>query len=148
MLMELKNIVMHEVIKEKSESPKLELVERLLPIKEETNGFIKALIKNYFSTKPTYGAFDEKDTVNYPFQTHVKNYFTNNNFLKFSQEAMKTMEKAYKDTRNAKGGYVVFAHYIEMSENFIIILMLDNIENYTANNELDINKILTLDIQN
>ncbi len=144
--MELKNIVLHQIIKEVHGDPTLNLSHRLLVIDEITIEFVKTLVKSYISKSPTYGTFDE-DRVNNPFQTSVKNYFQNHDFLTFSKESMNTLKKAISKPQT-KGGYVVFIHYKEKTEDFIVTVMLDNSTQFTVDtNNLDIKRLLGLDIE-
>ncbi|KAF3983943.1 MAG: hypothetical protein HFP81_04805 [Methylococcales symbiont of Hymedesmia sp. n. MRB-2018] len=142
--MELQNIVLHQIIREENQSPELKLSNHLLAISDITNDFVKKLTKSYTSKSPTYGAFDS-DTINNPFQENVKTYFENKDFLTFSTQAMNTL-KSSMDVPQAKGGYVVFAHYTESLKDFIVTVMLDNSERFVVNNNLDIEKLLGLDI--
>ena len=143
--MELKKIILHQVIRENNEDSTLNLSDHLLGINETTIEFMEGLVKSYTLKNPTYGAFDA-DMTNNPFQTSVRDYFQNGNFLEFSKKAMNTLKKAI-NTPNAKGGYVVFFHYEEKNENFIVTAMLENSTRFVVNDEsLDIEKLLGLDI--
>ncbi len=142
--MELKNIILHEIIREENNKPELNLSNHLLPIDNVAKDFITKLIKSYTSKSPTYGAFNT-DGVNHPFQNSVKDYFKIPNFLTFSTQAMNTLKKAIEKPQ-AKGGYVVFAHYIEKKQDFIVTVMLDNSERFVVDEELNIEKLLGLDI--
>ncbi len=142
--MELKNIVLHQIIREENEEPRLNLSPSVLTINDTTNDFVKKLTKSYTSKSPTYGAFNS-DTINHPFQENVKIYFQNEDFLTFSKQAMNTLKSSI-NVPQAKGGYVVFAHYIEFSNDFIVTVMLDNSERFVVNVDLGIEKLLGLDI--
>jgi len=143
--MELKNIILHEIIREENNKPELNLSNHLLSINKVIEDFITKLIKSYTSKSPTYGAFNT-DRENHPFQNSVKDYFNKTlNFLTFSTQAMNTLKKAIERPQ-AKGGYVVFAHYIEKEQDFIVTVMLDNSERFVVNEALDIKKLLGLDI--
>lgn len=142
--MELKNIVLHQIIREENKKPELNSSDRLLDINDITKDFITKLIKSYTSKSPTYGAFNTDD-VNNPFQTSVKEYFEKKDFLIFSIQAMNTLKKAIEKPK-ATGGYVVFAHYIEKEQDFIVTVMLDNSESFVVNEKLGIEKLLGLDI--
>lgn len=142
--MELKNIVLHQIIREENQDAELKLSRCLLVVNDITNDFVKKMTKSYTSKSPTYGAFDS-DITNHPFQEHVKTYFKNKDFLTFSTQAMNTL-KSSMNVPQAKGGYVVFAHYIEYSKSFIVTVMLDNSERFVVNDDLSIEKLLGLDI--
>lgn len=144
--MKLEKIALHHVKKEEQGKPSLNLSDHLLPVNELTKEFIITLIKSYSSRSPTYGAFNE-DSANNPFQTYITTYFEDDDFLSFSKKSMKTLEKAI-DIPKAKGGYVVFAHYNENDQDFILTIMLDNSVKFIVDDStLDIKKLLALDIE-
>lgn len=144
--MTLKNIVLHQVIRENNDAPVLNLSDQLLNNEDNTvKEFVEKLVKSFSSKNPTYGEFQEDDRV-YPFQKLVRDYRTSKDFLSFSTEAMKLLEKEIQVPK-AKGGYVVFTHYERDQVEFLITIMLDKSEQFTINDEsLDISKLKTLDI--
>ncbi|WP_179354710.1 nucleoid-associated protein [Winogradskyella vidalii] len=144
--MEIKNIVLHHIKREENQAPVLNISDHLLEkdniIVEE---FVEKLIKSFSSKNPTYGTFQE-DKLAYPFQKLVETYRTDNEFLDFSIESMKLLEKEIQ-VPQAKGGYVVFIHYLQNGIDFLITIMLDKAEQFTINDDnLDIKKLKTLDI--
>lgn len=140
------NIVFHHIIKEQLGKASLKCSDKLLPINETVNEFVVKLIKNYSSRNPTQGTF-EQDAENYRFQKKVDSYLTDGDFLTFSQEAMKILEKAI-DKPNTTGGYVVFVHYTDRNTDFLITAMLDKAIQFTVDDEdLGIEKLLTLDVE-
>ena len=73
----------------------MDLSDHLLDINDITNDFIEKLIKSYTSKSPTYGAFDE-DIINNPFQTNVKKYFTDDEFLNFHNKRWKPLKRQWE----------------------------------------------------
>lgn len=144
--MELKNIVLHHIKREENQVPILNLSDHVLNKKDATvNEFVEKLVKSFGSKNPTYGKFQD-DKIAYPFQNLVSDYRTNNDFLKFSIESMKLLEKEIQ-VPQAKGGYVVFTHYKRNQTEFLITIMLDKSEQFTINDDnLDIRKLKTLAI--
>jgi nucleoid-associated protein len=142
----VKNIVFHHILKEIKGTPSLKCSDKLLPINETVVEFVEKLIKNYSSKNPTQGTFKE-DKSNYPFQTKVENYLNDNNFLSFTQDSMKILEKEINKS-STTGGYVVFVHYEEKKVDFIITAMLDKSAQFTVDDKnLDIAKLMTLDVE-
>lgn len=144
--MELLNIALHQVIREENTEPILNLAETLL---DENNAtvieFVEKIIKSFTSKHPTYGKFQD-DIIAYPFQQQVREFRDNNNFLNFSIEAMSLLKREIQ-VPQAKGGYVIFAHYSEQGKEYLITSMLDKAEHFTVNDDnLDIEKLKTLDI--
>lgn len=141
----VKNIVFHHIIKELKGEVSLKCSDKLLPINATVNEFVAKLIKNYSSKNPTQGTFRE-DSENYPFQKKVESYLTDGDFLEFTQESMKILERAI-DMPTTTGGYVVFVHYTDKSTDYLITAMLDKAVQFTVNDEnLDIEKLKTLDV--
>jgi len=142
--MEIKNIVLHRIDKEKKEKATLKFSNKLMDIDETVIGFVERLIKIYNSKNPSQGTF-ELDDVNYPFQNLVKAYLNNDDFLSFTTDAMSIL-KSRMDINTTTGGYVVFIHYVEKQIDFIISSMMDKDTQYTNTEELGIQKLMTLNI--
>ncbi|MEC4004892.1 nucleoid-associated protein [Flavobacterium sp. SUN052] len=141
----LKNIVLHQIVKELKGKPYLNNSNKLINISSTVNEFVEKLIKNYSSKNPTQGSFKEGED-NYPFQKKVKIYFQDNDFLKFSVDAMEILLKEI-DKATTTGGYVVFVHYEDKKTDFLITAMLDKSAQFTVDDKkLDIEKLMTLDI--
>jgi nucleoid-associated protein len=140
------NIVFHHIIKELKGKASLKCSDKLLPINVTVNEFVTKLIKNYSSKNPTQGTFQD-DPDNYPFQKKIESYLTDDNFLVFTQDSMKILERAI-DIPTTTGGYVVFVHYTEKNVDFLITAMLDKAAQFTVDDEnLDIEKLMTLDVE-
>lgn len=143
--MEIKSLVLHQIIREEDQVPELNLSNDLIPIEETVAEFVQKLVKSYTSKNPTLGTF-EADEDNYPFQSKVKNYLADYDFLKFSHDAMNILKKEMQ-VPNATGGYVIFVHYNLRDIDNIITVMLDNSIQFAIKaNSLDIEKLKTLDI--
>ena len=144
--MELKNIILHHIKREGNQEPKLNLSDHLLDKNDKiVEEFVEKLVKSFSSKNPTYGEFQDDD-IAYPFQNLVQDYRADEDFLDFSIESMKLLEKEIQ-VPQAKGGYVVFTHYRNNGSEFLITIMLDKSEQFTINDEsLDIRKLKTLDI--
>lgn len=142
----VKKIVFHHIVKELKDTPILKCSDKLLPVTDTVIEFVEKLIKNYSSKNPTQGTFKE-DKANYPFQSKVDDYIKNDDFLNFTQESMKILEKEINKSTTT-GGYVVFVHYEEKKVDFLVTAMLDKSAQFTVDDEkLDIAKLMTLDVE-
>ncbi|MBL7789862.1 MAG: nucleoid-associated protein [Chitinophagales bacterium] len=143
--MELKNIILHQVLKEINGNAKLNNSNHLLQINEITIGFVEELVNKYTSKNPTSGTFED-DSDTYPFQKRISDYLGNKlDFIEFSKKAMDLLKKEI-DIPQTTGGYVVFIHYIESNRDFIITAMLEKSTKYTVeDSNLDIHKLQILD---
>lgn len=142
--MEVKNIVLHRIDKEKTDKATLKFSKKLMEVDETVVGFVEKLIKIYNSKNPSHGTFEE-DESSYPFQSKVKTYQENDDFMCFTMDAMHLL-KLTIDINTTKGGYVVFIHYVERQVDFIISSMMDKDTQYTNTEELGLQKLLTLNI--
>lgn len=145
--MELTNIVLHQVIKNQNTTASLNCSNHLLDNSEPTVlEFMEKLIKNFKLRSPTLGQF-QADKENFPFQEKVSQYQSDNDFLKFTKESMGILKKEI-DIPQTVGGYVVFCHYKQKNEDFLVIMMLDKSPQFTVDDtSLDIKKLQTLDIE-
>jgi len=143
----LHNIVLHQLIKERQGKPKLKLSEILLPVDDEVIlEFVERVVKSYSSKNPTYGIFEENE-ITYPFQTIVRKYRIDGDFLGFSNEAMKILEKEI-DKHTTTGGYVVFIYYEQNKIDFLTTVMLDNSIQFSVDDvSLTIKKLKGLAIE-
>lgn len=142
--MEIKNIVLHRIDKERNEKSTLKFSSKLMEVDETVTGFVEKLIKIYNSKNPSQGTFEEDET-NFPFQNKVREYMENEDFLNFSIDAMSILKNRI-DFNTTTGGYVVFVHYVEKQVDFIISSMMDKDTQYTNTEELGIKKLMTLNI--
>lgn len=143
--MKLKNIILHQIIRENEDEPELNCSDHNLVPNETVDEFVEKLVKIYSSKNPTFGSFED-DSVNYPFQKKVREYLKKSDFLSFSVESMNILKKEIK-TPKATGGYVVFVHYEEKKVDFIITAMLDKSTQFAVDDtSLGIEKLKTLDI--
>jgi len=142
----LKNIILHQIIREDNGEPILNLSEVELDVNNSiVQEFIIAIIKSFRKKSPTYGTF-QNDKAIYPFQTYVQEYFDGASFIEFSTKSMNILKKEIK-VPSARGGYVCFVHYEERNQDYILTVMLEKAEQFTTDDDtLDIKKLLMLDI--
>jgi nucleoid-associated protein len=143
--MEVKNIVLHHIEKELNGKPTLKCSDKLITISPIVIEFIEKLIKIYGSKNPSQGTFED-DKENYPFQIKAKTYQEDNDFLKFSIDAMNIL-KVEIDLKTTIGGYVVFVHYTQNKVDFVITAMMDKSAQYTNTDDLGIEKLMALDVE-
>lgn len=143
--MEIKHIVLHHIEKEINGKPTLKCSDKLITVNPIVVEFVEKLIKIYGAKNPSQGTFEDDDE-NYPFQIKAKTYQKDNDFLKFSIEAMNIL-KMRIDLNTTIGGYVVFVHYTQNKVDFIITAMMDKSAQYTNTDDLGIEKLMALDVE-
>lgn len=144
--MEVRNIILHHIIKELGGKPTVKPSKKVMPLNEAVNGFVKTLIKSYGTKNPSQGTF-QTDKTNYPFQTICNEYLKNKDFISFTTNAMNILKRAI-DIPSTTGGYVVFVHYTENKKDFIITVMLDKSAQFVVDDDnLGIEMLMALDIE-
>jgi nucleoid-associated protein YejK len=144
----LKNIVIHQVIKEQgNRNTILKKAQGLLKISEREKMFVGGINKVYHQkSSPIYGIFGNEDET---FKNLIRNYQQNGDFYTFSIEALKHYEKVLKTEIASTGGFVIFAHFINTdnkNEN-LLVLTVNNKNGYVVNeNDLTINDSKNLDL--
>jgi nucleoid-associated protein YejK len=145
--MNLNSVIVHRLDKESQGNAKLHLAKKPLPGSKKEVEFISNIKEVYYKkSNPTWGIFD-KNLVTYPYQTLLKKYIDGkDDFYTFSVSAMKHLRGIINEIPQATGGYVVFAHYTLHSEEFAMIVILNNKKQYNIDDVLNIEEILSLDI--
>jgi len=144
----LKNIVIHQVIKvQGNRNTTLKKASRLLKIGEKEILFIGRLNKAYHQkSNPIYGIFGNEDPT---FKTLIKKCQYDSDFYRFSIDALKHYEKVLKSQIASTGGFVIFAHFINIdneNEN-LLVLTANNKDGYVVNeNDLTINDSKNLEL--
>lgn len=145
-MVNLKAIVVHQVNKVRGGTATLVPRDALLPITDTERHFITNVREVYYKkSNPIYGVFDS-NIVSFPYQNILQKYLDDEcNFLSFTIDAMEHFRSIINDVHQATGGYVVFAHFDDVHE-FIIAIVLNNKRQYNINDTLSIEKIFSLDI--
>lgn len=129
--MELKKIIIHELIKER-ESTEIELIlsEALVPNNEDSIALVEALSNTYRSDRILYAIFDDSEGKYFPekFNQYRESERTNQNFINFTRQVIGNLEGIIQPVIFATGGYFVFAEYIENGHNFISVFLIRDVE--------------------
>jgi nucleoid-associated protein YejK len=131
---DLKNIVIHQVIKKQGErNTILKKAEGLLKISEREKMFIARINKIYHQkSSPIYGVFGNEDET---FKNFIRKYQKDNDFYTFSKKALGHYENVLKKEIASTGGFVIFAHFINTdnkNEN-LLVLTVNNKNGYVVN---------------
>jgi len=129
--MELKKVIIHELIKEK-ESRKVEIVlsDELIPNNDESTALVSALSDSYKSDRILYAIFDNSEGKYFPekFSEYRATIRDNIDFITFTKIVMGNLVEFIKPIIFATGGYFVFAEYTENGYNFISIFLIRDVE--------------------
>lgn len=145
---DLKNIVIHQVIKEQGvRDTVLKQAKKLIQISEREKMFV-GRVNNVYHRKsnPIYGIFGNEDET---FKNLIKKYQENDDFYTFSTDSLKHYENVLKSEIASTGGFVIFAHFINTDNKnaYLIILTTNNKNGYVVNdNDLTINDSKSLEL--
>jgi nucleoid-associated protein len=129
--MELRKIIIHELIKEKeSREVAVELSEELIPINEESTALVSALSDSYKSDRILYAIFDNSEGKYFPekFSEYRETHRNNDDFITFTRLVMGNLVEFIRPVIFATGGYFVFAEYSENGYNFVSIFLIRDVE--------------------
>lgn len=129
--MELKKIIIHELIKEReSDNVEVILSEALVPNNEDSIALIQALSDTYKSDRILYAIFDESEGKYFPekFTQYRESERDNQNFINFTRQVIGNIEDIIKPITFATGGYFVFAEYTENGFNYVSVFLIRDVE--------------------
>ena len=146
--MELHQLILHKLLKEQNGIATLELREKPYLITDIEKAFVSEAKEVYYhKSNPNFGVF-ENNAISYPYQTMVNDYLEKKaEFLQFTKNAMQHFFSIINREPQATGGSVIFAHYTEHEEEFILIMMLNTKKQYNVNSELGLYDLFVLDIE-
>jgi len=126
--MQLINAIGHKLQKERQNKSILTTRDSVWDAKAPVIRLAETL-QDLYGKKATkhWGTF-ESDTISYPFQTILNGHLNKKiDFVEFTKNATGIL-KSKIDTENwATGGYIVFINYKQSGENFLLIVMLDDV---------------------
>ncbi|RUT68495.1 hypothetical protein D0817_20415 [Flavobacterium cupreum] len=129
--MELRKLIIHELIKEK-ESNQVEIVlsEELIPNNDESTALVSALSDSYRSDRILYAIFDNTEGKYFPekFSEYRHAQRDDTDFISFTKLVMGNLVGFIKPVIFATGGYVIFAEYSENGYNFVSIFLIRDVE--------------------
>jgi len=145
---DLKNLVIHQVIKEQGSRPAIiKKAKHLITIEEKEKLFIGRINKVYRQkSNPIYGIFGNEDNT---FKDLLNGYLRTHNFYTFSIDALKHYKKILEAQAASTGGFVIFAHFIntDYKDEYLLVLTINNKNGYVVNDtDLTINDSKSLEL--
>jgi len=152
--MHLTKLVVHELIKV-SGSTHVNLItsDQLIPVDDQSESLVTALLKSYSGDKILYAEFDSSPGKYFPvrFDTYKQSQRTDRDFLDFSIDSIGNLVTFIQPKTLARGGYLVFAEYSNNGTNFTSIFLIRDTEGKLlkrVNNSYEIKTIEYLDTNN
>jgi len=149
--MTLLKLIVHE-LKKKSGTTIVNLVtsNQLIPIDNQSESLVTALLKSYSGDKILYADFDRSPGKYFPtrFNAYKQSARTDEDFLNFTVDTLGNLVTFIKPKTLARGGYLVFAEYLHNETTFESIFLIRDTEGKLlkrVNNSYEIKTIEYLD---
>ncbi len=151
-LNEVKEVVIHKLIKERQGSATFVTRPTLLPLSEPVSKLVHD-IHALYAEKPGkgYGRF-EPDETNYPASRILRSTFKDSakSFLETSKDLMSVLSTKANQAALATGGYVLMAHVTNAAmHNWFIVAIITHVRGSAINDEsLEVVDTVHVDLQN
>ena len=129
--MELKKVIIHEIIKDSGENEtEIKLSDELVSNNVNSVNLISTLLKSYNSDKISYAIFDDNEGNYFPerYETYRNSERDNSDFISFTSALINNLNPIIRATTLARGGYFVFSEYISNGTTFIAIFLIRDTE--------------------
>lgn len=150
--MTINNIAVHKITKtESSQSPVLDFADAELDLgNQDILDFGVSLAQTYFDKKSRfYTVFKVEEDVEPAFKIQLDSYTRGTTFYQYSKQIAIILKDKMNDEPASRGGYIIVMDYISTNGNrYIFISLLNNKENFSVNDSLDVVKNLALNIEN
>lgn len=150
--MTINNIAVHKITKtSSSQSPVLDFSDTELDLSnQDILDFGVSLAQTYFDKKSRfYTVFKIEEGVAPLFKTTLDAYINERDFYQYSRQVATILKDKMNDEAASRGGYVIEMDYISTNGNrYIFVSLLNNKENFSVNDSLDVVKNLSLNIEN
>ena len=153
--MKIKSVIVHIINKEQATkltpSPKatIEFSDNLFDIENKTvRGFSEKLAISYFDKKSRFYTNFKKSVSEPRFQENVNKLLNSTyDFLKFSKVITNDLKEEMDSERMSSGGYLIIMDYESTNKyKYLFIALLNNKIEYSISNTLELNEILSLNI--
>lgn len=149
--MYINNIAVHKITKTANQqSPIIDFAESELDLaNEDIVDFGESLAKTYFDKKSRfYTVFKIEEDIEPIFKQHFDQYIHNNSFYSYSRQVTQILSDKMNEEPLSRGGYVVVMNYTSTNNNqYLFIALLNNKENFSVNDSLEVVKNLALNIE-
>lgn len=146
----INNIVVHKIIKtETQRRPRIDFsAEELSAENSVVEEFAKALSKTYFEKKSRfYTVYKIEEDIEPAFKQKTDEYLDHHEFYRYTRQVTEILYEKMDDTPSSRGGFVVTMDYSSSNNNrYLFIALLNNKEDFSISDSLEIVKNLTLNI--
>lgn len=132
---EPRNVIFHEIKVAQPFSPANR--QNFAPTKIEKEFWNKVFRKYFFDSAKTFGKFNQTPTDS--FETYLKNYLNNNDFLNFSIQSSSKLIDEMKIARNTTDGFLFFTDFSYENKRYILLLLLKDANGFKFNGGVLVN---------
>lgn len=153
--MNLKNVIVHEIIKEPGETnAEHNLRENENPVNELSNSLVESLASLFGKTGLSFGEFGLINGEMSSFQTKLEEVIgeeentdkISDGFLALTRDATRYLTNIMGNSTQAKGGYLLFYLYEYQDSLYLNIILLRNTQGMTLSSDLSLSEIDRLDL--
>lgn len=129
--MALSKLIVHELKKESGTTiVNLVTSKQLIPIDNQSESLVTALLKSYSGDKILYADFDRSPGKYFPtrFDAYKQSPRTDHDFLNFTIDSLGNLVTFIQPKTLARGGYLVFTEYVNNGTNFVAIFLIRDTE--------------------
>lgn len=149
--MTINNIAVHKITKTNNQQgPILDFADTELDLSnQDILDFGVSLAQTYFDKKSRfYTIFKVEENVEPVFKIKFDLYTDENNFYTYSRQVAQILNDKMNEEPFSRGGYVVVMDYNSTNHNrYLFIALLNNKENFSINDSLEVIKNLSLNIE-
>ena len=148
--MTVNHIVVHKILKnETQQRPVIDFSDEELSIQnDDVLEFGAALAKTYFDKKSRfYTIYKIAEDIEPVFKQKTDEYLEHDEFYRYTRQVTEILHEKMDETPSSRGGFVVTMDYSSSSSNrYLFVALLNNKEDFSINDSLEIIKNLTLNI--
>lgn len=146
--MKISKLIVHEIKKE-SKNVNVQRItsNELIPVDDDSEQLVSALLKSYSGDKILYADFNSDPERVFPakFRTYRTSERSDNEFIKFTTEAIANLEQFIRTKFLARGGYLVFAEYVSDHIPYLTIFLIRDTEGKLLQRSKNTFKIKTVE---
>lgn len=147
-MMEILNIIVHEVQKGEKVNPRAK--ENTIDDKaQELASYISGLFNKAGVNIGQFVLPEENNDEKPVLEKRLNTYFKHrkfSNFVEFTQKSSESLKKHLDKTSAGKGGFLLFIHYSHGKDHFLTIILLRNKAGLSISDKLILEKIQSLDL--
>ncbi|WP_034924608.1 nucleoid-associated protein [Gillisia sp. CAL575] len=132
--MELKKIIIHELIKNRGENEtELILSDELININDNAIGLVSTLNKSFNTDRIFHAIFDQSEGKYFPekFTEYLQSNRDNDDFITYTRNVISNLDDQVKKINFATGGYFAFCEYKINGYDFNSVFLIRDIEGKT-----------------